>query len=457
MTVTTAPLLRARTKLVAFINDPRERRVLLAQLGWLAAKGVSVGALLLTVPLTLDYLGPEQFGIWATLSSLTLIATAADLGIGNGLMTSIARAESHGDKQAERTDIANALAALTLLGVALSIGLLITAQRLDMSSAFGAREASNASVAHDAMFVFLLCILVALPTGVGQRIMAGRQLGLQNGLWAMAGTVGGIVGLLGGIWAKASLPILVGLYLGVPALVAAVGTAYVIARGGPERRPQLSEVSLRGMAAAIRTGLRYFLLFVVYAFTFTTDIVALTATLGAERVGVYAVTDRVFQSLAVVLSMLNTPLWPAYANAHARGDHVWLKRRFLRSVATTLTVCAALSAPLLLLRVPVFSAWVGPSMVPPLLLAFMIAARRCMEALYSAVTMLLNVLDAWRFQLATGFAMAICVGLARPWMIARYGIQGAPLAVILAMLLCFLLPVVLLWRQLVQISILPAK
>ena len=82
------------------------------------AKGMSMAANLVTIPLTLRYLGPEQYGIWATISSCFLLLTSADLGIGNGLINQIADADGRNDKPA----IARLVAAgfFLLSGVALT-------------------------------------------------------------------------------------------------------------------------------------------------------------------------------------------------------------------------------------------------------------------------------------------------------------------------------------------------
>ena len=54
-----------------------------------AAKIVAVAAVFVTVPLTLNYLGSERYGLWMTISSVSLMLGFADLGIGNGVLLSL--------------------------------------------------------------------------------------------------------------------------------------------------------------------------------------------------------------------------------------------------------------------------------------------------------------------------------------------------------------------------------
>lgn len=49
-----------------------------------AAMGFAV--VLLSISLTLPYLGPERFGIWMAISSLAVMLSVLDFGVANGLV-----------------------------------------------------------------------------------------------------------------------------------------------------------------------------------------------------------------------------------------------------------------------------------------------------------------------------------------------------------------------------------
>ena len=71
----------------------RFRRVGLTTASSIAARGISFATSLITVPLTLHYLGAERYGLWATLSSIIALASFADLGLVNGLLNALASAQ----------------------------------------------------------------------------------------------------------------------------------------------------------------------------------------------------------------------------------------------------------------------------------------------------------------------------------------------------------------------------
>ena len=53
--------------------------------------------ILLVVPLTLDYLGPIEYGIWLTINSLLVWVGYLDLGIGNGLRIKLSESLAQND------------------------------------------------------------------------------------------------------------------------------------------------------------------------------------------------------------------------------------------------------------------------------------------------------------------------------------------------------------------------
>ena len=94
----------------------RYRRVLLTAASSLTAKGITALTMLVSVPLTVSYLGTERYGLWMTLSSLIALFSFADLGIGNGLVNSLAEAHGRGDRAAAVGVVSSAF--VLLVGVA---------------------------------------------------------------------------------------------------------------------------------------------------------------------------------------------------------------------------------------------------------------------------------------------------------------------------------------------------
>src|ERR1700728_1103599 len=90
----------------------RNRRALITGSFATLARIVQVGSSLITVPLTLKYLGNERFGLWMTISSVLAMASFADFGVGNGVLNTVAKAFGKDDMVGIRKAISSGFAIL---------------------------------------------------------------------------------------------------------------------------------------------------------------------------------------------------------------------------------------------------------------------------------------------------------------------------------------------------------
>src|SRR5688572_30139039 len=97
----------------------RHRLVVLATVASALAKFLSIATALISVPLTLHYLGAERYGMWMTISAVVAMLSFADFGIGNGLMNAVATAYGKDRHDTIREHVSSAFAILTAIAVAL--------------------------------------------------------------------------------------------------------------------------------------------------------------------------------------------------------------------------------------------------------------------------------------------------------------------------------------------------
>jgi O-antigen/teichoic acid export membrane protein len=84
-------------------------------------KGGSILASFLLVPLTINYLDTENYGIWLTLSSFIAWFSFFDIGLGNGLRNKFAEAKAKGDMTLARGYVSSAYFTIGVV----SIGLIV--------------------------------------------------------------------------------------------------------------------------------------------------------------------------------------------------------------------------------------------------------------------------------------------------------------------------------------------
>src|SRR3990170_2397443 len=110
-----------REKLKSLISTNQRTR--LAQKNILFSfiiKGLSIGISLVFVPLTINYIDAERYGIWLTLSSIIFWFNFFDLGLGNGLRNKLVEAIAKKDVAEERRLISTTYVSLSVIALLIS-------------------------------------------------------------------------------------------------------------------------------------------------------------------------------------------------------------------------------------------------------------------------------------------------------------------------------------------------
>lgn len=421
-------------------SDERHRRILLTAAASALAKIVSAGTVFISIPLTLHYLGVERFGMWMTISSVIALLAFADLGIGNGLLNAISEANGRDDQNAIRRYISSALvilggiAVLILLGFYLIYPLVPWADFLNVKSDLAIRESSVA------IAVFVLCFALNIPAGIIQRVQMGLQMGFVSNLWQAAGSILGLIAVLLVIHFEMGLPWLVGGIAGAPILVASLNGIFFFTHVKPELKPGLALICRTAMKKIAHTGLLFLVLQIAVAVAFASDNIVIARLQGAEAVAQYAVPEKMFSVIPILLGLVLMPLWPAYGEAISRGDGGWVKKIFKRSLLLSLLFSLVSAVVLIFGAHTILPVWVGHEVVPSFLLLFGLGLWKVCEACGMALAIFLNGANIVRFQVIPSVLLAVTVIPLKILLIEKMGIAGTVWATIIAYSLFILLP-----------------
>jgi O-antigen/teichoic acid export membrane protein len=423
-------------------SNERYRRASLSAATSSAAKGIALVTTAVSVPLTLEYLGSERFGVWMTLSALIALLGFTDLGIGNSVLNSVAHAAGRDDRTAIRSNISSGLA--MLLAVAASAGLLFGAvyAHIPWPLAFNVRSEGALAEVGPAAAVLVGCFLVAMPAGVFQQVRLGLQQGYVNSIFVGAGNIMGLVAVVIAMWMRLGLPWLVLAMAGAPLLATLVNGLALVGRA-PWLRPTLRDVNVAAARSLLRVGLLFLALQLAVAVAFTSNSIIIAAMIGPSAVADYVVVSKLFMIPTLLVGFALGPLWPAYREALSRGDVQWVRRTFHRSIRLSLSVAGLVSAALVVLALPVIAVWVGSSSVQPTFaLVLAIGIWTPLSAVGTAVAMLLNGAQVMRFQVVTAVLMATANILLSIALTSRIGVAGVVWGSIIAYSVFALAPVV---------------
>jgi O-antigen/teichoic acid export membrane protein len=401
----------------------RHRRAVLSALASGAAKATSIVTSLISVPLALGYLGSERYGMWMTITSFTLMLSFADLGIGNGVLSAVARGHGRSDQAEIRRYISTAYIALSGLALLLMLIFVAIYPLVSWAALFNVTSSLAVADAGPAMAAFAATFVFSIPMSIIQRVQSGLQEGFLSSLWQCAAGVAALLAVLAAVLLRAHMIWLVIGFAAVPVFVGLVNTiAFFWCR--PDLRPSFRDVDIPSLYELLSSGLLFFVLQISTAFAYASNAIIIAQTLGAAQVTSFAVPDRLFGMASLILQLMLTPLWPAYGEALARGDRAWLRRTLHRSFLLAVAVSGAFSLIMLLAGHILIRMWVGASVSVPNQLLLALAIWKVLEAAGYSVSMFLNGAGSLRIQAISGLLTAASAIALKVYLAKMMGVSG---------------------------------
>lgn len=387
---------------------PRGLEIMRSSAWSLIAKAVGAASLFLAIPFVLDALGPEQFGAWATLTSLVTFAGFLDFGLGNGTMNLVASAFGRGEL--DQVGAVFREGRRTLIQIALTVGVLalIAIPFVPWHELLGLRP-ELAAASRSSAAVVLFTIVLAIPLNLATRVQLGVGRGDRAFRWQAIGQLLALGAVILLARTRAPLPVLTAAAISVP-LIASLGNTLSLLRD-PTFAPAHRE-HRRDIAARIRKeGLLFFVLQLCAAVAFSFDLPLISSLRGSVDAGHYAIVQRIFSVIPISLALFWTPLWPGYRNALASGHHEWAARTFRRSLVMGTALAAGCGLVLAVAFDPLTTWWLGAR--PPIhwLLLVGFAVWCVLDAVATATATFLNAAGVMRPQVIVAIAFA---GLSLP-------------------------------------------
>lgn len=424
-------------------SSERYRRVAWTAISLFGTRAIGILTSLVSVPLTLHYLGSERYGIWMTMSSLIAMLAFADLGMGNGLLNVISEANGRDDRQAACQYVSSAFYMLTSIAVFMGICFVILYPWTPWERIFNITSLEARIEAGPSIAVFVGCFLVNIPLGIVNRVQMGYQEGFVNSLWQAVGNILGLIGVLLIIYLKLGLPWLVAAMAGPPVLSTMFNGVVLFVFRRPWLIPKWENTSIQAGKRIIRLGILFFILQIVVAIAFTSDNIVAAQVLGPEAVTQYSVPMKIFGIIPMITGIILNPLWPAYSESIARGDFAWVRRTLIRSLLITLLFCSSTSLILVVFGAKIIQVWVGPSVVPSYLLLVGFGVWVVVISAGNAVAVFLNGSGTLAFQVIIAVLMAIGSLTGKIFLARSLGLPGIIWGTAIAYLLISGLPQVI--------------
>ncbi len=421
-------------------SQERHRHIAWTTVTAAAAKGSALAAMLISVPLTLGYLGPERFGLWMTVAAVIAMLGFADFGLGNGILNAVSHDSGRNDYQSIHKSVSNGIIMLATIGLLVLGVFLVIYPLVPWPSLFNVETELAANESGPVVLVLVACFIATLPLGATHKIQLGLQQGYWGNLWEAVGSIVGLIGIVVATLLQAGLPWIALAMAGAPVIFRAVNTIVFFAHQETALRPRLAYFDFKSIRRLVRAGILFFALQLAVVVGFQSDNIIIARILGVEAVAGYDVALKLSTLPAVFIGLVVVAQWPAYGEASTRGDSEWIRRTFTRTLRLSLLFAIPFAIILLFWGDTIIRVWAGPEVVPSMTLLIGISIWSVLLVVGNVIAALLNGLHVVKFQAINALLMATANILVSIYLVGKIGVAGAILGTISAYTIFTLLP-----------------
>lgn len=379
---------------------------------------------LVMVPITLNYLNAENYGIWMAMTSILYWFAFFDVGLGNGMRNYLSEAISRQDYIKARSYFSTAIFLLAIIAVLIGILSLIIIFQLDLNHIFNTHIMSNKSLAYIMVVAISFSLIQFVAKNVGMVYIAMQRYAINDFIVFIGQLISTIIVYIITKTTESHLIYIVMAITSIPALVFILASIPLL-KQHPQLKPSIKSIDFASAKKIIGKGLGFFIIQITSCLViFGSANILISHYCGPEQVTVYNISYKLFNILIIIYTIIISPLWNAYTDASVKNDYAWIRKIFKKSIYLW---AASLLLGLLMLLISgwFFKKWVGNSVDIPLGVSISILIYVCMFNFNNCVTYLINGLNKIKIQIITSILGTIIYLIAVCFFIkGTYGIYG---------------------------------
>lgn len=426
----------------------RDRAVVRSALSGVVARVATAGGSVVSVAMAARSLTAAELGVTSILTMLVVYFGFADFGMSTLLMTRLPAAHARSDHHQVRELVGSVLSAMLVVSSTVAVVGIASVYVLPWRQLLGAGSIAPSEL-DASLIVFVLTGAAGIVGMVGSRVLASMQQGATVQVANAIAAVGSVAAV--GLCVAVGAPLwgYVLAFAGPPTLSGLVQLALAFVRF-PVLTGIHRALGLRSGMSVLRSGLEYGILSAGWVVAYTLDAIVISSLLGAAAAAVFGIATRLFSLVAGTLTVAGQQMWPAMADALARGEVDWVRARFRRSLQIAGGTAALSCAGLLVAGPTIARIWVGDKLVPPYALFVVLAVWTVYMTVITQYSYMLMAADRIRLLAGIGVIIAV-VNIGVSIAFTRwFGMTGPIVGNLVAAVLIQWGPMVLLTRRLMR-------
>ncbi len=368
-------------------------------------KVLAILASFLVIPVMIQYLGHEKYGVWSTLLSILSWIVMFDIGIGNGLRNKLSESIAKNEYIKAREYISTTYAAIACVAILVGFIFAIISEWINWSRVFNTETVSRemlAVIVNVSMFFVLINFVFAT---VNQILNALQKTNITvfNQFLANLFSLFFVFVLSKNTDGKLEY---IAIVFGLSILFSNMLVSFWFYRRNVIYRPAIHLIKKERLFETLSLGSQFFIIQIAVIVLFTTDRLIISQLLGPEYVTPYDVVFKLFSVVTIFHGIIVAPLWNSYSDAYHRNDYTWMQGMMKRQMKILGFIL--LATMLLMLLIPsIIQIWIGDINNLSLNMIVSLCFFTLFQAWNNIFAMFLNGINETRLQVRTAIIAAI--------------------------------------------------
>lgn len=356
--------------------DKRSEEAYKNILGSIVLKGISMIVSLLLVPLTIEYISAEKYGIWLTLSSIVGWLAFFDIGLSNGTKNKITESLAKDDAKAAREYVSTSYIIIGIIFLAVFAVFATINKWLNWSNIMAVDSSLNDELSEVMIIVVGLFCLTMVINVVNSVVSAVQKPALSSFIT----TVGHVLVLLAiaalvylsNSCSEGSLKYLAYCLSGIPCVVTILFSVFFYRGKYSSLSPSLHFFKKNYISDVLSLGWKFFIIQVSLILVFQISNLVIIRETNSLSVTQYNIAYRYFMISHMIYNIVLTPFWAAFTDAYTKNDYTWMRVTYNK-----LSKCWLVLTILVLLMLVVsplaYKIWIGNQVQIPMALSVFMA------------------------------------------------------------------------------------
>lgn len=275
-------------------------------------KPISMIISFIYVPIVLNYLGTEKYGIWATVLSILSWINYFDLGIGNGLRNKLTEAMSKEseDKRLQAQLVSSAYYMTSILVLIVIVVFFVLGRFVSWYNVFGVTEDCGENL-YAVVLISVICVCIAFVLSLCNNICYALQKSHLCNLFGVIKQLFMLVSVfIASYFFQANLIIVSILYGGSSIAAEAIMNVFVFSKH-KYLIPKVKLFDRKVGKSVTKLGLKFFIIQIAGLVLFATDTLIITNMFGPTQVTYYTTVNKMFTVIITLFSTAIQPFWSA--------------------------------------------------------------------------------------------------------------------------------------------------